>query len=66
MASTTPILLRIPDEILGPFKRLQPGRGDLPEFVFACMTEYIRLWGDRPTPQEVATSAVSNVIDRFG
>lgn len=64
--ATTPVLLRLDEEILAEFKRVQPGRGDLPQFVTACLTEYIKLWGNRPTPQEVAADAVRNIFHKFG
>lgn len=64
---TIPFMIRMDRELLAEFQKLQPDRGDVAAFVNTAMREFIRLWGDRPTPKQVTSEAVRGVFqERFG
>ena len=61
-----PHMHRIDPELLAKFTAIRPERGAVADFINQSMEEFIRLWGDRPTPHQVAAEAVKNVFPRFG
>lgn len=57
--------LRLDEDVLARFERIQSGRGDAAQFIQRCMDEYVALWGDQPTPNEVTEQAIANVLAHY-
>lgn len=63
---TIPYMIRMDRELLEQFQTILPERGSVPQFIHSVMAEFIKLWGDRPSPQQVTMEAVQNVFRQLG